>query len=97
MRLLKVVEDETIGEVEVDSLYIDGYDFGDRLLENLLIKITLNQEKNNIVITADWPEGLDEKYWTMKAMRYCQDMDMFSTNPDLDDYSGFIEEDPEKD
>jgi hypothetical protein len=87
---LKRILDDFLYE-EVDELYLDGYSFGDRLLEGLLIKVTLNDEGTELQITADWPKGIDPEYWVPQALSYIRDVDNLYTDPDLEEENGFID------
>jgi len=89
MKLKKIIDDSTYEEV--DELYLDGYGFGDRLLEGLVVKVTLNDEGTELQITADWPKGIDSEYWIPQALSHLKDIDNLSTSPDLDDDDGFID------
>jgi hypothetical protein len=89
MKLMKIIDDSTYEEV--DELYLDGYGFGDRLLEGLVVKVTLNDEATELQITADWPKGIDPEYWVSQALSHIRDIDNLSTSPDLDNDDGFID------
>lgn len=91
MKLWKILpDDDTV--VPVDALYFDGYDIAERVLEGLLIKVTVVNGKPQLA--AKWPHGVDINYYTLVANRFLKDMATqeceFSTTPDLQDDSGFI-------
>jgi hypothetical protein len=89
MKLMKIIDDETYEEVK--ELWLDGYDFGERLLEGLPVKVTLNPEGTQLQISASWPKGMDSEYWTRRALGHLRDTDNLSTvaHPMNDD--GFID------
>ena len=90
MQFWKIQEDDQV--VPVDALYFDGYDIAERVLEGMVIKVTLKDGKPQLA--AKWPHGVDINYYTLVANRYLKDMAIqeceFSTTPDLEDDSGFI-------
>lgn len=91
MKLMKHLPDGRI--VETNALYFDAYSFGDRLLEGLPVKITIDSS-GEPQISADWPKGLDKAYWLDKGkkalMEFIEDDDVFCTSAHLDDDDGFI-------
>lgn len=90
MQFWKITDDEKV--VPVDALYFDGYDIAERVLEGMVIKVTLQDGKPQLA--AKWLHGVDTHYYTLVANRYLKDMAIqeceFSTTPDLQDDSGFI-------
>lgn len=80
--------DEEIAEVE--ALYFDGYLIGERRLEGLPIKVQINHLADEIVISANWPKGVDGAYWATIAKEFVMEHDCFSTTPELDNDDGFI-------
>lgn len=87
MKLMRILADD---EVEpTDELYLDGYSFGDRMLEGLPVKFTLNQE-GKLEATADWPKGMDPEYWSQQAIDFAMEHDCFSTDAELSHDDGFI-------
>ena len=89
MKLMKILDDDTY--VAVSELWLDGYGFGDRLLEGLPVKVTLNPEGTLLQVTADWPKGIDVEYWTPLALSHLKDIDNLSTTAELIDDDGFID------
>ena len=87
MKLMRILDDESVEQI--DELYLDGYSFGDRMLEGLSVKFTLNQE-GKLEATADWPKGMDPEYWSQKAIDFAMEYDCFSTDADLSNDDGFI-------
>jgi len=75
---------------EVDALYFDGYHVSERLLEGLPIKVTLTDDKSDIIISAAWPMGVDTNYMAAGAKKFALFNDIFSTTPELDNNDGFI-------
>ena len=87
MKLMRILDDESVEQT--DELFLDGYSFGDRTLEGLPVKFTLNQE-NELVATADWPKGTQSTYWSLRAVEFALSHDCFCTGSDLSDDSGFL-------
>lgn len=81
--------DENDNTREVNELWFDGYEIGERQLEGLPIKVTLNE--SGIQASADWPKGVDAKHWTSVAIDFAQDHDVFATTMELADDDGFID------
>jgi hypothetical protein len=53
-------------EREVKKAYVDGYDFGDRMLEDVIFEITIVKGKIKAQVTpdsADYFSDLNEKKW----------------------------------
>jgi hypothetical protein len=86
MKLMKILDDESV--VPTEALYLDGYSFGDRMLEGLSVKFTIVD--GNLVATANWPEWLDANYWKEQAVQYALDADTFSSTADNSGDDGFI-------
>lgn len=76
---------------DADALYFDGYCIGERMLEDLPIKIEI-QPNGDLQASADWPKGVDAQHWTEVAVRFARQHDVFSTTPELDNDDGFIED-----
>lgn len=76
-----VFKDEGIGTI-YNEAYIDGYVFGDRLLEGVMFKITIDENKQFHAKFA-WPdgytEGLNETYWCKEAKECASTRDVFSS------------------
>lgn len=89
MKLMQIIDDTTYEEV--DELWLDGYSFGDRLLEGLPVKVTLDETGTQLQITADWPKGIASEYWTSMALSYIRDIDNLSIDSNLIDDNGFID------
>lgn len=87
MKLMRILDDESVEQT--DELYLDGYSFGDRMLEGLPVKFTLNQE-GKLTASADWPKGMDSAYWEERAVQFAMEQDCFSTGSDLSSDDGFI-------
>jgi hypothetical protein len=86
MKLMKILDNESV--VPVSCLYLNGYSFGDRILEDLVVKLTIVDGK--LTAHADWPKGLDADYWAERAVEFAMDMDVFSSTKALDNDDGFI-------
>jgi hypothetical protein len=89
MRLMQF--DENDNEISADALYFDGYSIGERQLEGLPIKVTLNAAGTDIEITANWPRGASKSHWAPIAKQFALQNDVFSTTPELDNDDGFID------
>ena len=79
----------------VSVAYLDGYNFGDKLLEGVSFKCEINDEGE---LTASFtnPEGsyekgLNQKKWVKEAQAYAVDNDIFSEKPDLTGEDLFLE------
>lgn len=80
---------------EVDVLYLDGYNFGDRLLEGVIFQIRVAPGGDNLAVSVD---GQDEKYlkdlnsrkWLNEAREYALTTDVLSTERDMSHDAGFI-------
>lgn len=75
--------------VEVEELFFDGYNIGDRRLEGLPIRLTIRGDE--LVCNADWPPGMETTYWGNLGVRFAEQHDCFSTTPDLDNDDGWID------
>lgn len=73
----------------VDALYFDGYHIGERLLEGLPIKVTLD-DAGGLQCTADWPKGLEKAHWSARAAEFAAEYDCFSVDEHLLDDDGVI-------
>lgn len=66
---------------EVDHLLLDGYTFGDRMLEG--ITFTIKKRKNGKLYCADYPKteytnGLNMKRWVQLCNEYLDDIDILT-------------------
>lgn len=80
--------DDPENMVPTDEAWIDGYEIGDRLLEGLPIRITLNADGSDINVWAAWPEYVNGEYFTAKVKEYAianQSWEMSSSNKLNDD------------
>lgn len=70
--------------VPVDYGYVDGYQFGDRLLEGVMFKITVTKQNKLKAEIApgfeDSLEGLDKKYWLKLAVEHAETVDIFEAD-----------------
>ena len=84
----------------VDFGLMDGYHFGDRLLEGVMFKVTID-ENNEIKVelepgSKDYCEGLNMVKWMKEAKEFAEEIDVLS-HPDPDKRSEqdvWIEETP---
>ena len=76
---MKFVCEEFEGEGgcgEVDHILVNGYGFGDRLLEDVYFKVTLNDDGEYTVTEAEglgqeaYTHQLNMKYWLKEAHEY---------------------------
>lgn len=86
--LRKITDESGKNSEKVDVLYFDGYAIGERLLEGLVLGVTVTD--GVIKVHAVWPRGVDAKYWEGIATDFAKYNDVFSTTPDLNDDDGFI-------
>ena len=82
--------DDGLHTKEVDALYFDGYYVSERLLEDLPIQVTLTEDRSDILISADWPKGIDADHMAAGAKKFALFNDIFSTTPELDNDDGYI-------
>jgi len=67
---------------EIDYYLMDGYDFGDRVLEGVMFRVSYNENDEIVVATdEDWSDspylvGLNEKYWLEQALANAQGNDI---------------------
>lgn len=78
---------------EVDNLFIDGYAFGDRLLEDVKFICKIENDKvvvKSVGITSEkYFKQLNEKYWLEQAQLY---VDENINNGELEIFlNGYIE------
>ena len=90
MRLMKYLfhSDEV---QETDALYMDGYAFGDRLLEGVPFKITIMDGELKAECLDKYQPGIDWEHWENTCVRYALNFEVFSTTQDLNDDDGFID------
>lgn len=59
---------------ETDTAYIDAYSFGDRLLEGVMVRVSITEDKHlelQFVESAkEYVQGLNQKYWLREATAY---------------------------
>lgn len=80
---------------EVDALYLDGYNFGDRLLEGVIFHVRVAPGGDDLAVSVD---GQDEKYlkdlnarkWLREAKKHALTTDVLATERDMSDDAGFI-------
>lgn len=72
---------------EVPFAYVDGYDFGDTLLEGVYFKVTLEGTDFKVTEVADdakeYMKGLNLKKWLAEAQDFCKEQDIFIA-PDME-------------
>ncbi len=70
---------------EVEAVYLNGYNVGDRLLEDVMFEITLSVDgRFQASVTPDCAEyfsNLNQEKWLREIEAYCADRDLFSTDP----------------
>lgn len=70
---------ETCGEIEM--VLLDGYSFGDRLLEDVMFEITKEGDKFTAKISKeceDYFEDLNKEKWLKEAEKYASTNDIFT-------------------
>ncbi len=64
---------------QIDYVLMEGYGFGDRMLEDVYFKVTLNDDKEYTVVEAegqeDYTQQLNMKYWIKEAHEYVKSYD----------------------
>lgn len=64
----------------VDHLLVDGYDFGDRLLESVLFEVRAVRGRPQVTVTAAdaaYFQTLNTTRWLREARSYVRDADVF--------------------
>jgi hypothetical protein len=70
----------------IDKAYIDGYPFGERILDGVIFEITIENDAFKAKITpkcADYFAKLNEKRWLAEAEEYAARNDVFGVDPDM--------------
>ena len=70
----------------LDAAYIDGYSFGDRLMEGVIFKVTINSDNTFNVEPIDGWDGcylmqFNKDYWSEAAVEYASGNDVFYERP----------------
>lgn len=91
MKLKAYTDESEENATEVDALYLDGYGFGDRLLEGVPFKITVENGELKASCLDKYQKGIQWKYWEEVCVQHALQDDCFSTTADLDNDDGFIE------
>lgn len=69
---------------KVNTAYIDGYCFGDRLLEGANFKLHILSDGHMEISVDDSSAGyfasLNSQYWLAKGLEFAQDNDIFYVN-----------------
>lgn len=78
---------------ELPYALVDGYNFGDRLLEGVMFKVEHRNEGPNCIGVEESSEaymkGLNWEHWKKKCEEYCEDLDIAQC-PDCHDDIDFI-------
>lgn len=64
----------------VDHVLVDGYSFGDRLLERVLFEVRAVRGRPQVTVTAEaaaYFEGLNTTHWLRAARTYVRTADLF--------------------
>ena len=64
---------------EVDSYLIDGYSFGDKLLEGVMFEVTIKNGKPIVEVTPEskpYFEQLNQAIWLKKAVKFAERADI---------------------
>lgn len=84
MKLIKENPDGTF--TEVSEAWVNGYDFGDRLLEDVAFKVTCKDGKISVSLEEDsYIKTLNIPYWTEKAKQYVMGGEDLSSTSSLED------------
>lgn len=70
---------------EVDCCYFDGYHIAERILEGVPIKITLSEDKSEIIATGDYYSGIDKAYYNKLAVESISQADVLQSSKAMDD------------
>ena len=76
----KPIPDSGCGHI--DYVLFDGYNFGDRMLESVMFKASIDENDKVVVSTKeDWTKdnylcGLDVEHWLELAREYVEDLDV---------------------
>lgn len=65
---------------KVNEAYVDGYAVGDRLLEGVVFRITLEGNKFKASTPAEfvtYMEDLNEKKWLKEVEKFCENNDVY--------------------
>jgi hypothetical protein len=70
----------------LDAAYINGYGFGERLLEGVIFKVAINEDMTFNVTSVDDPNkgylgGLNMVKWLELAVNYASRQDIFAELP----------------
>lgn len=93
MKLMRYTNEEGTTFEEVSVLYMNGYDFGDRLLEDVPFKITIEDGKLKAECQDKYDPGINWPYWEKKCAEVAQHIDCLSVSSLLTDDDGYVERD----
>lgn len=103
MALALVEIDENDNRISIDKAFVDGYNFGDRLLEGVIFQISLTEDKNDIIVKCgddylQYFESLNTKKWLKEAKKYVLEcpFDSLTSESDNEVELTGIEQDNEK-
>lgn len=68
----------------VDTAYIDGYHFGDRLLEGVMFRVTVKDGDLSVEVIEQCKKyfsRLNQEMWLGAALAYAKDNDIFYETP----------------
>lgn len=81
---------------EIPFAFIDGYSFGDRLLEGAMFKITITKDNKFKAETLpkdkDYLDGLNMKKWMKAALEYVKDNDIFFVDANCNEEAWIVDE-----
>ena len=93
MKLMAYTDEECTESHPVDHLFIDGYSFGDRLLEGVMFKLSVVVEGELTAQCQDkYSKGIDWNYWEKVCVEHALEDDCFSTTIEGVDDNGYIEQ-----
>ena len=82
-------ENEGVLHEEVEYGIINGYLFGDRLLEDVMFRVGVSRDRSDVEVSispdsANYFKNLNEKKWLAEAKKYALKNDIFETDGELD-------------
>lgn len=90
LKFLSFVPEEENSFKSCEFAYLNGYDFGDRLLEGIIFKFEVTKDGNSLEASVipkhtDYFNTLNTEYWFEQAVRYALQTDTFYSTVDFND------------
>jgi hypothetical protein len=89
-RLLRLLDEDGTRAAETPTLYFNGYLVAERLLEDVVVTVTLQDDDLVCTLPPTLPKALNRAHLEAEAKDIAKTLDLFSTTPDLDDDDGVI-------